>query len=445
MPDMPDMSQMSEIAAMRAVSAGKPRLIQRTGRPMATDVSVQIAATPAQAGAAREAADACMRWFEDIDTHLSRFKPESELSRLNRAAGQWFAVSELVFTAVTVAVQAAQASAGLFDPTLLRQLESLGYDRDFALIRQSAHPLHIQQAQRETPRQPQPARMSYWQAIEFDQKRRRIRLPLGAQLDLGGIAKGWGADVALNRFCLPFLGALINVGGDLRVRGGPAPGEHWAIGIRDPRAEAAATETSGESGETHDKASPVSPVSHVAVLRFSRGGLATSGAVKRWWLRDGERRHHLLDPRTGQPVRLWIDERDAAETPLIATATALAPTAARAEVAAKMALLRGYPAALRAVETAWERPIILNGGLDADAAIALVLTFGNGDVVFSKNLPAYLASWGAEGADLPITIAPTPGTPGKSRTRNQTGTMVASTPLTPLTQEIPGIPNISGD
>ena len=151
---------------------------------------------------------------------------------------------------------------------------------------------------------------------------------------------------------------------------------------------------------------------HVAVITLSRGGLATSGALRRWWLRDGQRQHHLLDPRTGRPMPLWIDDRDPAEpgstsaNPLLATATALAPTAARAEVAAKVALLRGYPRALQAVEAAWKRYGAVGPETDADAGVALALTFGNGEVVLSQNLSAYLASWGTQGATLPMNVRP---------------------------------------
>jgi thiamine biosynthesis lipoprotein len=365
----------------------RPILARRAGRPMATDVSVQIAAAPAQAAAASTAADACMAWFDEVDARLSRFRPDSELSRLNQAAGRWVAVSATLFEAVAIALWAARASDGLFDPTLLRQLEALGYDRDFALIAQRA-------VQSTGPLLGVPDR-PFWRAIALDPARRRVRLPPHSALDLGGIAKGWAADVALSRFCAPFAGALINVGGDLRAQGGPAPGEAWLVGIRDPRAELAGALTAGES--------------YVAGVSLSRGGLATSGALRRWWLRDGQRQHHLLDPRTGRPLPLWIDAddnpaNDPAAAPLLATATAFAPTAARAEVGAKVALLRGYPQALRAVEATWERYGALGPETDADVGIALALTLGTGEVVTSHNLAAYLATWGTAGAHLPLLI-----------------------------------------
>ncbi|HKT37276.1 MAG TPA: FAD:protein FMN transferase [Ktedonobacterales bacterium] len=355
-------------------------LVQRRGRPMATDVSVQIAVPPSRWAEAAAAADACMDWFDEVDARLSRFRPESELSRLNAAAGDWFAASDVLYECAALALESAESSGGLFDPTMLRQLCALGYDRDFAAI------AHRDAAT--TFERPAPAERAAWRAIALDPRRRRIRLPAGVQLDFGGIAKGWAADVALARYCATFPGALVNVGGDLRAHGGPQPGELWSVGIRDPRLELSGID---------DLAT------HLATARLSRGAVATSGAVRRWWLRHGQRQHHLLDPRTGQPIPLWTaggDEPDA----LIATATAFAPTAAQAEVAAKMALLRGYPGALAAVESAWERYGALGPRDDSDAGVALALVFGTGEIVFSKNLNEYLATWGTQGAMLPMMV-----------------------------------------
>ncbi|HEX5157137.1 MAG TPA: FAD:protein FMN transferase [Ktedonobacterales bacterium] len=355
-------------------------LVQRCGRPMATDVSVQIAVPPSRWAEAAAAADACMDWFDEVDARLSRFRPESELSRLNATAGEWFAASDVLYECAALALESAECSGGLFDPTMLRQLCALGYDRDFAAIAHRevspAYGLHA------------PANRAAWRAIALNPRRRRIRLPAGVQLDFGGIAKGWAADVALARYCAAFPGALINVGGDLRAHGGPQPGELWSVGIRDPRLELSGIDD---------------PTTHLATARLSRGAMATSGAVRRWWLRDGQRQHHLLDPRTGQPIPLWTASSDEPDS-LIATATAFAPTAAQAEVAAKVALLRGYPSALAAVESAWERYGALGPRGDGDAGVALALVFGTGEIVFSRNLNEYLATWGTQGAMLPMMV-----------------------------------------
>ncbi|HZC76304.1 MAG TPA: FAD:protein FMN transferase [Ktedonobacterales bacterium] len=367
--------------------ADEPRVIvSRAQRCMATQVSVQLAVPPQQARAAESSADAVLAFLREVDARLSRFRPESELCVLNRAAGGWFVASSLLFEAVVAALRAAHASGGLFDPALLPQLEALGYDRDFDLIARG---------ESATGQPVGTFAPGAWRDIELEAGGRRIRLPHGLRLDLGGIAKGWAADVAIERLCAPFAHALVNVGGDLRLRGGPQPGASWTAGMRDPRRAPAdvADVANGDAGP------------HVAVVAFSRGGLATSGAVRRWWRQGGIRRHHLLDPRSGLPAPLWIEAADGDE--LIATATALAPTAARAEVAAKVALLRGYPGALRAVEDAWARDGAVGAAdADADAGVALALVMGSGAVELSANVAEWLATWGTEGAPLPANVTP---------------------------------------
>jgi thiamine biosynthesis lipoprotein len=365
-------------------------LVTRSGRPMATDVSVLIAAYPDQVNEANWAADACMVWFDEVDARLSRFRPESELSQLNQAGGSWFDASSVLYSSVEAALHAARASGGLFDPTLLPQLEALGYDRDFSLI-----------AQRDIAADSEPRPVwtpptQAWRAVELDPDGLRIRLPEGSRLDFGGIAKGWAADLAFTTYCQPFPGALVNVGGDLRASGGPQANEAWAVGMRGPHAEAGAT----EPGEAE----------WAATIRLSRGALATSGAARRWWRAGGEVRHHLLDPRTGLPLPIWTGaDRDApagADRRSIAMVTALAPTAERAEVAAKLALLRGFPLATRAVEAAWERYGAIGPDDDFDVGVALIATFSDGEIALSANTQAWLATWGTDGARVPMFVSP---------------------------------------
>ncbi len=212
-------------------------------------------------------------------------------------------------------------------------------------------------------------------------------LPAGTRLDLGGIAKGWAADAVLARYFKQYDNVLINAGGDMRAQGGPKPGEPWPIGIGNPLAPPE-DETTGESSE------------HAAVLTMRRGGIATSGAGWRWWYQGGERQHHLLDPRTGRPMDLWIDDSDnerANPSGLIASATALAPSAASAEVAAKVALLRGYPDALEQVERSWDASRAANAVPYGDGAVALLLILGDGAVVCSANIHEFLSHIGGGG------------------------------------------------
>jgi len=353
-------------------TGGQARLlVEQRERMMATDVSLHLAVAPGEEASARAALAGCIAWLREVERRLTRFQAESELCQLNARAGRWGAVSAVLFAAVSEAIAAAQASDGLFDPALLPHLEALGYDRDFSLLHR--HPVAADHD--ETP---VALPLGQWREIKLDRKGRRIRLPPETRLDLGGIAKGWAADRVVKRLMQHWANVLVNVGGDMRLRGGPGPGESWAVGIDDLRDEG------HKACDTHR-----------AVMTFGHGGLATSGATRRWWFHGGERQHHILDPRTGRPAPLWIPA--AAGEPgqpdtsrLIATATALAPTAARAEVAAKVALLRGYPEAFHAVEAAWQRNTATGSHLPTARGVALLVILGSGEVVHSTNLEEYL-------------------------------------------------------
>lgn len=349
--------------------------VERHARIMATEIGVHVAAPSGHEDAATTAADAFLAWCREVERCLTRFDPASELCRLNGGGGTWFGASSMLYAVVEQSLRAAHATDGLFDPALLPLLEALGYDRDITLI--DGREVDI------AWRVPHTAlRTGRWREIELDPGRRAIRLPEDVRLDLGGIVKGWAADAALDRFFAHVPGVLLNVGGDMRARGEPERGEGWPVGIGHPRA--------GEADWPE----------HAAVVTLRAGALATSGSTGRWWYRAGARQHHLLDPRTSAAARLWIDAADdglEADT-LIATATAFAPTAAHAEVAAKAAVLRGYPAALDAVEAAWNAD---RGGDEPDAygdqRVALLLVLGSGDVVCSRNLRAWLERYGGGG------------------------------------------------
>lgn len=227
---------------------------------------------------------------------FTRFDSRSELSRLNAAGGRPCEVSELLFDALLVARQAACASDGLFDPTLLRSLEWIGYDRDFEAIADSQPG--------PAPRDPRPS-TGGWRQMHLDREHRSAQLPPGVGLDLGGLAKGMAVDAAMN--ALKGRGiriAAVDAGGDLAVIGLPPAMAAWAISIEGPRGH--------------------------PTVSLTAGALATSSIARRRWRQGQEFRHHLIDPRTGLPstVGLW-------------SVSVAAPTCAQAEVAAKAAYLLG--------------------------------------------------------------------------------------------------------
>lgn len=387
-------------ADTRRAQRAERQVISRAQACMGTTVSVHIAVAPDQDRLARERVDEALRWLAAVDARLSRFRPESELCALNGSGGRWFVASPLLFAVVARALIAADESDGLFDPTLLPQLEALGYDRDFSAI---AHRETLPTTNRDEWERVSAPSPGAWRDILLDEDGRRVLLPPGVRLDLGGIAKGWAADLAFEQYGADFPGVLVNVGGDIRLHGGPRPGVGWSVALPDPRGAASA---SPDPTRPRDAAVVDPPL---ATLTLSRGGLATSGAVRRWWLRGGRLAHHLLDPRTGEPAPLWtVGQPDQAERahPRIASVTALAPTAAQAEVATKVALLTGLPNALTAAPYTRIARAGAHGYLVPVDPVAVVVVPGSGPFATSPTLETYLNTWGTEGASVAYTLRP---------------------------------------
>lgn len=244
--------------------------------------------------------------FDEWECALSRFRPESELSRLNAAAGFPVAVSPLLLTTLQKALDAARATRGVFDPTVLQRMIEIGYDRTFEAM---------------SPRLPavpytRPSQVGGWRKIMVDEARRLVRLPAGVGLDFGGIAKGLAVDAALDLLTEHGVtSALINAGGDLAVRGLPPDLPQWSI------------------------ASPGKDEQWV--IGLERGALATSGLGHRHWMQGDQPRHHLIDPRTGEPA-------DSA----LFSVTSVAGACAQAEVAAKTALILGRERGAQFIEAA---------------------------------------------------------------------------------------------
>lgn len=262
-------------------------MILRGGfRAMGTDVELFLAAEPGPA------ADAAMNnaaaEFERVEALLSRFRPDSELSALNRD-GRIDAGDDLL-AVVELALEARERTGGRFDPTVHDALVAAGYDRTFDEVASDA------------PARPDDGRCGG--AVHVSG--RTIELESGVRLDLGGIGKGYTVDRAAT--ILSTAGpALVDAGGDIAAVGRPDD-LGWRVGI-----------------ETADATMTVA---------LEDAAIATSGRDRRRWRRNGKERHHLIDPATGRP----------AETGLLRV-TVVAPTAVEAEVLAKSLFLGGEEAA----------------------------------------------------------------------------------------------------
>ena len=152
--------------------------------------------------------------LREIDEACSRFRDDSELARLNAAAGERVVVGTRLFEAVAAALRAAAASAGLVDPTIGRALRLAGYDRTFALVR----------ARDGSTFRARFASVPGWRRIELDAARRTVRIPRGVELDLGATAKALAADRAAQAAARATgAGVLVSLGGDIAVAGTPPP------------------------------------------------------------------------------------------------------------------------------------------------------------------------------------------------------------------------------
>ncbi len=222
-----------------------------------------------------------------IDLACSRFRADSEISRLHEQAGRQVRVGELLAEALGAALRAARLTGGLVDPTVGAAIRALGYDRDFARVvseKQCSNPVsHSRPAavDRSTVLGPAPA--PGWHRVLFDPALRLVVLPRGVHLDLGATAKALAADRAASRLHAALgCGVLVNLGGDLRVAG-PEPAGGWQIALGDDHADALTR-----------------PAARIAL---GTGGLATSGTTTRRWRHAGRTVHHIVDPRTGDVAK----------------------------------------------------------------------------------------------------------------------------------------------
>ena len=276
------------------------------------------------------------REVDRLEQLWSRFIYESDISRLNRAAGAPVEVDPATIELISRAIEGWQITDGLFDPTLLNELVAAGYDRDFDEVRSAGGgPMPAS-----APRRPPSAGLS----VSVDVHGLTASVAAEVGFDSGGIGKGLGADlVAAVLRREGATAAMVNLGGDLCAGGAPADGP-WTVELDNPF-------------------DPSGPPAVQLVLRDR--ALATSTSLVRRWQQQGKERHHLIDPRTGSPC-----ESDVASVSVIAEHGWLA------EALAKAALLAGVDRALQL--------------LAANAATGLVVDW-QGQVHPASGLQPYLS------------------------------------------------------
>jgi thiamine biosynthesis lipoprotein ApbE len=263
----------------------------------ALGTSVVVAVTDADALEA--ARDAVALEVDALDRACSRFRDDSDLTRLNDAGGLPVVVSPLLAEAIRVALRAARLTDGDVDPTVGGALEAIGYDVDFSAIEPDRRDFAVKH-------RPAPG----WADVVITDRPALVTLPVGTILDLGATAKALGADRAARAaHAATPGGVLVSLGGDIAVAGRP-PEHGWPVRVVDDHA--AHLDAPGQSITVHG------------------GGLATSTTTVRRWQRGGLPVHHIVDPRTGAP----------ADSPY-RTISVAAATCVDANTASTAAIVRG--------------------------------------------------------------------------------------------------------
>jgi FAD:protein FMN transferase len=242
-------------------------------RAMNTDVSFAAEGRSTRLVAGFEKAK---QFMLESERRFTRFSEDSELSELNRSAGTWFHASPDLLTVILLAQSYVEQTQGLFDPSILPDLERIGYDRTMDLIRaEGVFSLPSSSLRQRIP----------FEEIVIQPDESLICIPSGMLLDLGGIAKGWIAEQAAAILAEYSPTCGVSAGGDMYLIGLPEGMDGWPIALDDPRSP----------GET------------LMVLNVPPGAVATSSITKRVWKQGEKQRHHLIDPRTGEPAETdWL-------------------------------------------------------------------------------------------------------------------------------------------
>ncbi len=258
-------------------------------RAMGTDVYVVVV------GGSLRMVDLARDFIDDLEARWSRFRLTSEVSLLNLMAGRTVRVSSQTLSLVQRALEGARLTGGRFYPTVLGDVIRAGYDRSFELLT-------------EEPPGGASALRTGFMGIVVDEAGSMVSLPDGVGFDPGGVGKGYAADLLVQELLSRgATGVCANVGGDLRVEGEAPGGAAWMIAIAHPF-----------------RSTPAASVG------LRAGGVATSMRTRRTWGPADDRRHHLIDPASGEPARSGL-----------ASVSVVAAEGWLAEVVAKAAFMAG--------------------------------------------------------------------------------------------------------
>ena len=235
----------------------------------AMDTFMSVSVYGSDKNSAQEAAVACEQEVNALEPALSRTREDSDLYRLNHAGGAVCEVSEDTYAAIEAAVQYAELTGGAFDPTMAPLTDLWGINTENAHVPAQAE---IDEALTHVG----------YQNIQL-LGNNQVQLLNGAQIDLGGIGKGYATDTVFALLAQQpegaATGALVQLGGNIGAFGENPSRDSgsWVVGVADPDDNA----------------------EFVATAEVRDASVVTSGDYERYFEQDGKRYHHIFDPKTG--------------------------------------------------------------------------------------------------------------------------------------------------
>lgn len=256
------------LTCLAGCTAPEPTTYTKTTEMMSTYVTITVVAdNPYEAEAAIDSAFAGLR---TMATELSFWTKDSEIAAINNSAGKdAVKVSPQAFEVIAHALAISRNTSGAFDPTIGPLIHLWDY-RSKTIPSQSslAHAL---------------SRVDYRKVIVNAPDQTVMLNDPQMSFDTGGIAKGYGADRAVEILKARGIGSgLVAVAGDIRAFGRRADGMPWRVGIKNPRSD--------------------NPEDIIAYLDLKDEAISTSGDYERFFIKDGKRYHHIIDPKTGYPA-----------------------------------------------------------------------------------------------------------------------------------------------
>ncbi|HHT73902.1 MAG TPA: FAD:protein FMN transferase [Firmicutes bacterium] len=242
--------------------------------------------------------------MERLEEVLSRHIVHSEVAKINSSAGEWVSVSEPTIEVISLGLEIGELTKGAFDITVGVLVSLWGFGTGDYKVPSSEE---IAEAL---------ATIDY-RKVEVDKAGKRVRIPEGSVLDLGGIAKGYIVDQARSYLVKHRMQrAIVNAGGDISVIGARPDGTPWRVGVQNPN----------------------DPSQISWVIPLQNNSVVTSGDYQRFFIQDGARWHHILDPRTGYPARE------------LKSVTIVAQSAARADALSTAVFVLGWEKGKELVE-----------------------------------------------------------------------------------------------